>query len=107
MYIDRSFRTKKLENMKIVKIILVFLILLLVNCVTHDDETKKKAILAYALDCKGGSTTACFSYCNDKCGVTSTTNLTSDTLYCVNNCQTSCTTSCNVLTLYTTLQRKP
>ena len=107
MYIDKPFRTRKLEIMKIVKIILIILVLFLVNCTTNDDVTKKKAILAFALDCKGGTTADCFSYCNTKCGVSSSSTLTPDTSYCVNSCQTSCTTSCSVFTLYTTLNRKP
>jgi hypothetical protein len=86
---------------------IIFFFIFNVNCKTHKDETKDKAILAFALDCKGGSAVACYSSCNERCGIDSSASLNSTTNLCVDSCQSSCSSSCNILGLYFTLQRKP
>lgn len=87
--------------------ILLLALILTIGCGNNKDETKDKAILAFVLDCRGLSTTACQDTCNGICGVGANDALTPSTVTCVYNCKTSCTTSCNLLTLLTTLNRKP
>lgn len=93
--------------MVLVKILFLSLLLFFQsNCTQHKDTTKEAAILAFALDCRGGSTAQCYSTCNPICGISSTDNLTPTSNACIDTCQAGCATSCNVLSLYFTLQRQ-
>ncbi|MBP7280360.1 MAG: hypothetical protein KBA66_02200 [Leptospiraceae bacterium] len=75
---------------------ILFIPFLLINCPKYEDNTLKNALVLFSLNCKGGSTTACYSACNPQCGVAEGAAVTTDKLSCLNSCQSSCASDCNL-----------
>lgn len=75
---------------------ILFIPFLLINCPKHDDKSLRNALITFSLNCKGGSTAACYSACNSQCAVGEGGAVTTDKLSCLTNCQTSCASDCNL-----------
>ncbi len=64
------------------------------------DEARKIAITQYALSCTGGSSNSCKSSCDGKCGIDSTSTLTSAKIDCAKTCSDDCNRNCNTIILF-------
>lgn len=86
--------------------ILLFCVLFSFSCNTHEDNTKRNAVVSFLIACRGGSVSACYGMCNSDCGIAPTDSVTPTSLPCVSTCQSACQTGCSYGSLFLTLTRK-